>query len=70
MANKQIKMRKVKKIFKLFTKSLSKRKISFQTWISPNTKFRSLTIYSNPKIDIGISILISFTSSNIEKKRK
>lgn len=37
MANKQIEMRKVKKIFKLYTKGLSKRKISFQTGISRNT---------------------------------
>ena len=37
MANKQIEMRKVKKIFKLHTEGLSKRKISSQLGISRNT---------------------------------
>jgi len=37
MANKQIEMRKVKKIFKLYTQGISRRMISSQTGISRNT---------------------------------
>jgi len=37
MANKQIEMRKVKKIFNLHSQGVSKRKISLQTGISRNT---------------------------------
>ena len=37
MANKQIEMRKVKKIFKLYTSGVSKRQISSQLGVSRNT---------------------------------
>ena len=37
MANKQIEMRKVKQIFKLYSEGISKRQISSRLGLSPNT---------------------------------
>jgi len=37
MANNQIEMRKVKKLFKLYTQGVSKRQISIQLGLSLNT---------------------------------
>ena len=50
MANKQIEMRKVKKIFKLYTAGLSKRKISFHTGISRNTVSKYIDFFKRYKL--------------------
>jgi transposase len=50
MANKQIEMRKVKKIFKLYTQGVSKRKISLQTGVSRNTVSKYIDFFQRYKL--------------------
>jgi transposase len=50
MANKQIEMRKVKKIFKLYTQGISRRKISSQTDISRNTVSKYIDFFQRYKL--------------------
>ena len=50
MANKQIEMRKVKKIFKLYTQGVSRRKISSQTGISRNTVSKYINFFGRYKL--------------------
>ncbi len=50
MANKQIEMRKVKKIFKLYTQDISKRTISSQTGISRNTVSKYIDFFQRYKL--------------------
>ena len=50
MANKQIEMRKVKKIFKLYTAGLSKRKISSQLGVSRNTVTKYVDFFGRYKL--------------------
>ncbi len=50
MANKQIEMRKVKKIFKFHTQGFSKRKISLQTNISRNTVSKYIDFFQRYKL--------------------
>ncbi|SFW67919.1 Homeodomain-like domain-containing protein, partial [Sinomicrobium oceani] len=45
MANKQIEMRKVKKIFKLYSAGVSKRRISSQLGISRNTVSKYIAFF-------------------------
>ena len=45
MANKQIEMRKVKKIFKLYSAGVSKRRISSQLGVSRNTVSKYITFF-------------------------
>lgn len=50
MANKQIEMRKVKKIFKLYTQGISRRMISSQTGISRNTVSKYIDFFQRYKL--------------------
>lgn len=50
MANNQIAMRKIKKIFKLYTEGVSKRKISSQLHISRNTVTKYITFLKRYKL--------------------
>ncbi|KAA1243101.1 hypothetical protein [Aquimarina sp. RZ0] len=45
MANHQIEMRKIKKIFKLYTEGVSKRKISSQLPVSRNTVTKYIAFF-------------------------
>ena len=46
MANNQIEMRKVKKLFKLYTEGVSKRQISIQLGLSRNTVAKYIAFFS------------------------
>lgn len=50
MANKQIEMRKVKKIFKLYTSGVSKRQISSQLGVSRNTVTKYIDFFGRYKL--------------------
>lgn len=50
MANKQIEMRKVKKIFKLYTEGVSKRQISLQLGLSRNTVTKYIAFFQRFKL--------------------
>ena len=50
MANKQIEMRKVKKIFKLYTEGVSKRQISSQLGVSCNTVTKYIAFFQRFKL--------------------
>ena len=50
MANKQIEMRKVKKIFKLYTEGVSKRQISTQLGVSRNTVTKYIAFFQRFKL--------------------
>jgi transposase len=52
MANKQIEMRKVKKIFNLYAAGISKRMISKQTGISRNTVTKYIAFFERYKLTI------------------
>ena len=50
MANKQIEMRKVKKIFKLYSEGVSKRHISTQLGVSRNTVTKYIAFFQRFKL--------------------
>ena len=50
MANNQIEMRKIKKIFKLYTEGVSKRKISLQLHLSRNTVTKYISFLKHYKL--------------------
>ncbi len=50
MANHQIEMRKIKKIFKLYTEGVSKRKISSQLHVSRNTVTKYIDFFKQYKL--------------------
>ena len=50
MANKQIDMRKVKKIFKFYTQGVSKRQISVQLGLSRNTVSKYIAFFKAYKL--------------------
>ena len=50
MANKQIEMRKAKKIFKLYTQGVSKRQISSQLGVSRNTVTKYIAFFQRFKL--------------------
>jgi transposase len=50
MANKQIDMRKIKRIFKLFTSGTSKRQISLQLGLSRNTVTKYIEFFKRYRL--------------------
>lgn len=50
MANNQIEMRKVKKLFKLYTEVVSKRQISIQLGLSMNTVAKYISFFQCYKL--------------------
>ena len=50
MANNQIEMRKVKKLFKLYTEGVSKRQISIQLGLSRNTVSKYIAFFQRYKL--------------------
>lgn len=50
MANNQIEMRKVKKLFKLYTEGVSKRQISIQLGLSRNTVSKYIAFFQCYKL--------------------
>ena len=50
MANNQIEMRKVKKIFKLYAEGVSKRQISTQLGLSRNTVSKYIAFFQRYKL--------------------
>ena len=52
MSNKQIEMRKIKKIFKLYAEAVSQRMISKQTGVSRNTVVKYIAFFKQYKLTL------------------
>ena len=77
MANKQIEMRKVKQIFKLYSEGVSKRQISSRLGLSRNTITKYIAFFKRYQLTLSQASPLSFDDVhplaypfNIYKKSK